>query len=278
MRRRTVARWRSSASCFSRSRRRFSIVGDRRFLFLDHAVEEVDDALRIEQRIEAVVGAQLAAACGTRAARRRACSRTGRRRPACGAPARPRPRCRAAPPDRAAGAGSRSRAGTRRARTPCARGRRRRAPRGCAGSGPVGPAAMQRAGQRRDQARSAIQLLPARSFTTCLRRCPARTRTCSLAKASPLSAEISISLLESSSAKNGMSISSPGRAAVVAPSRVGSRTSMRVDAPAGSVVTTRCAGRHLSRRAMIESAGSGCSGPTSTRSRKQQFEGLRNSM
>ena len=69
-----------------------------------------------------------------------------------------------------------------------------------------------------------------------------------------------------------------GRATVVAPLRAGSRTSTRVDALAGSVVTIRCAGRHFSRRAMIESAGSGCSGPTTTRSGKQQFDGLRNSM
>ena len=59
---------------------------------------------------------------------------------------------------------------------------------------------------------------------------------------------------------------------------VGSRTITRAVAPGGSVVSTRRAGRHFSRRAMIESAGSGRSGPTSTRSTKQQPPGLRNSM
>ena len=65
-----------------------------------------------------------------------------------------------------------------------------------------------------------------------------------------------------------------GRRAAV----VGIAHDTRVVELAGSVVTVRCAGRHFSRRAMIESAGSGCSGPTETRSGKQQLEGLRNSM
>ena len=51
----------------------------------------------------------------------------------------------------------------------------------------------------------------------------------------------------------------------------------RADPTAGSVVTSRCAGRHLRRRAMIASDGSGWSGPISTRSTKQQPLGLRSS-
>ena len=54
-----------------------------------------------------------------------------------------------------------------------------------------------------------------------------------------------------------MSISSPGRAAVVAP-RTDSRTSTRADAPAARSSPPGAPGFHFSRRAMIESAGSGC--------------------
>src|SRR5450631_94692 len=135
----------------------------------------------------------------------------------------------------------------------------------------------ERAGQRGQEPDAHSADAPVFNFTTWVSRSPARTRIFSVENASPASTATSISLLESSSVKKGTSISSPGRPAVAASLRLGSLTSTRAVATAGSVVTSRCAGRHLRRRAMIASAGSGWSGPISTRSTKQQPLGLRSS-
>ena len=126
---------------------------DQLLLFLQHAVEEVDHPLRVQQRVEAVVAAATGAASRTRAGPRRVCSRTDRRRRACGAPGRSRPRCRAPSRGRAAAAGSRSRACTPRARTRSAPRSKASRAAGEAGAGmgvgPVGPRRDERARHRR---------------------------------------------------------------------------------------------------------------------------------
>ena len=54
-----ASRWRLSAITFSRSVPAPLHLGDHRLFFPEDAVEEVDDPLRIQQRVEPVVGAQL---------------------------------------------------------------------------------------------------------------------------------------------------------------------------------------------------------------------------
>ena len=106
-----------------------------------------------------------------------------------------------------------------------------------------------------------ISCAPVLSFTTCLRRWPARSRSRSVVNESPVSTLISISLLGSSSLMKGMSTSSPGWATVAALPRSGSRIITRAVGLGGSTVTARWAGRHFSRRAMIASERERALGP-----------------
>ena len=153
---------------------------------------------------------------------------------------------------------------TRRARRPSARARTLRgAWRGAAGAARSAATAIGRVtAERPRRAAPCHQLAPGRSFTTWLSFCPARTRTRSVANASPASTATSTSLLDLVVGEE-RDVRSPRRGA---PRRcralAGSDRApcMRAVRLGGSVVTTRRAGRHFSLRAMIFSGGSGLVG------------------
>ena len=101
-------------------------LGQLALVFAEHPVEEVDHLGRVEERVEAVVGAQLQELAELLRGAAAFCFSNRCATPASGGPPPPGPRSPGGSPGRAGGAGSRWRGYTRPARTPPCRGRTRR--------------------------------------------------------------------------------------------------------------------------------------------------------